>query len=191
MASDGGSPPAGARALLESQEDIEPPIRRRRYTNDSTIEKLGQLLIQNPNGMLDYRDEIHGFLKTIDSESRPKDRSFYLEGWNGTGVLSVRPHWPWDYGYQASRYLTIRYNQPGRIASYIHNAVRKGSGDDGFSQRFQLAVYGDELRVWKNVDRYPNNDASNAVYAIIQQLAAMAETDEPAILQFCPAAAGG
>jgi putative DNA primase/helicase len=72
--------PDDARALFESQEAIEPPIRRRRYTNDSTIEKLGELLVQNPNGMLVYRDEIHGFLKTIDSESRPNDRAFYLEG---------------------------------------------------------------------------------------------------------------
>jgi hypothetical protein len=77
--------PDEARALLNSREDVEPPIRRRRYTNDSTIEKLGELLVQNPNGMLIYRDEIHGFLKTIDSESRPNDRSFYLEGLNGTG----------------------------------------------------------------------------------------------------------
>jgi putative DNA primase/helicase len=173
-----------ARALLESQEEIESPVRRRRYTNDSTIEKLGELLVQNSNGMLIYRDEIHGFLKTIDSESRPNDRAFYLEGWNGTGsyqsdrigrgTTDIKHH-------VISLFGTI---QPGRIASYIHNAVRQGSGDDGFSQRFQLAVYPDELGKWRNVDRYPNNEAKNEVYATIQKLAGMAETTEPVVLQF-------
>lgn len=177
-----------ARALIDAREDIDPPIRRRRYTNDSTIEKLGELLVQNPNGMLVYRDEIHGFLKTIDSESRPNDRSFYLEGWNGTG------------SYQSDRIgrgnTDIKYHvislfgtiQPGRIASYIHNAVRQGSGDDGFSQRFQLAVYPDEPGKWRNVDRYPNNEAKKAVYATIQKLANMAEADTPTILNFSPEA---
>jgi putative DNA primase/helicase len=183
-----GKKPDEARALLESQEDVEPPIRRRRYTNDSTIEKLGELLVQNPNGMLVYRDEIHGFLKTIDSESRPNDRAFYLEGWNGTGsyqsdrigrgTTDIKHH-------VISLFGTI---QPGRFASYIHNALRQGSGDDGFSQRFQLAVYPDERGKWENVDRHPNNDAKNAVYATIQQLAEMAETNEPVILQFTPEA---
>ena len=173
-----------ARAMLEAQEDIEPPVRRRRYTNDSTIEKLGELLVQNPNGILVYRDEIHGFLKTIDSESRPNDRAFYLEGWNGTGsyqcdrigrgTTDIKHH-------VLSLFGTI---QPVRFASYIHNAIRQGSGDDGFSQRFQLAVYPDEPGTWTNVDRYPNNEAKNAVYSVIQKLAEMAEIDEPVTLQF-------
>ncbi len=180
--------PNEARAMLESHEDIEPPVRRRRYTNDSTIEKLGELLVQNPNGLLVFRDEIHGFLKTIDSENRPNDRAFYLEGFNGTG------------SYQCDRIgrgtTDIKYHvislfgtiQPGRFASYIHNAIRQGSGDDGFSQRFQLAVYPDEPGTWTNVDRYPNHDAKNAVYSVIQKLADKAEADEPIILQFSSAA---
>ena len=177
-----------ARALIEAREDIDPPVRRRRYTNDSTIEKLGELLVQNPNGMLVYRDEIHGFLKTIDSESRPNDRAFYLEGWNGTGSYQSDRI---GRGTTDIKHLVISLFgtiQPGRIASYIHNAVRQGSGDDGFSQRFQLAVYPDELREWKNVDRYPDNDAKNAVYATIQELAGLAETDTPTILNFSPEA---
>jgi hypothetical protein len=49
-----------------------------------------------------------------------------------------------------------------------------------------LAVYPDERGKWENVDRYPNIDVKNAVYATIQQLAEMAEIDEPVILQFTP-----
>ena len=42
--------------------------------NDSTVEKLGEILNQNPNGITHKRDEIYGFLQTLDREghdSRP------------------------------------------------------------------------------------------------------------------------
>ena len=173
-----------ARELFESQEEIETPVRKSHFTNDVTIEKLGELLNQNENGILVFRDELHGFLRTIDSEHRPNDRAFYLEGFNGTGsyrcdrigrgTIDIKNH-------VISLLGTI---QPGRFSSYVHGAIRQGSGDDGFAQRFQLAVYPDEPHTWVNVDRYPNHDAKNAVYAIIQRLVEMAEIDEPVILHF-------
>ena len=176
--------PDEARAMIEAQGEIEPPVRRWHFTNDSTIEKLGELECQNPNGILVFRDEIHGFLRTIDSENRPNDRAFYLEGFNGTGsyqsdrigrgTTDIENH-------VISLFGTI---QPGRFASYIHSAIRQGSGDDGFSQRFQLAVYPDEPSNWTNVDRHPSNDAKNEVYSIIRRLSEKAEIDEPVMLRF-------
>ena len=50
-----------------------------------TIERLGELLNENPNGLMLYRDEISGFLKTIDRDDRSNDRAFYLECFNGLG----------------------------------------------------------------------------------------------------------
>jgi putative DNA primase/helicase len=47
-----------------------------------------------------------------------------------------------------------------------------------------MSVYPDEPGTWKNVDRYPNHEAKNAVYSIVQMLAEMAEIGEPVILQF-------
>jgi Protein of unknown function (DUF3987) len=60
------------------------PVRRRLIVNDTTVEKLGELLNQNPNGVLIFRDELTGFLRTLDCESHETDRAFYLEAWNGT-----------------------------------------------------------------------------------------------------------
>jgi len=60
--------------------DLEEPealVRRRFKTNDSTIEKLGELMNENPRGVLLFRDELIGLLCSWDRE----DRSFYLEAW--------------------------------------------------------------------------------------------------------------
>lgn len=65
----------------------DPPTERRYIVNDSTIEKLGELLNENPNGLQLERDELTGWLRGLDREDRTNDRSFYLECFNG-GLLN-------------------------------------------------------------------------------------------------------
>ena len=177
-----------ARALYQSQDELEPPVRKTHFTNDSTIEMMGELESQNPNGLLLCRDEIHGFLRTIDSENRPNDRAFFLEGFNGTGsyrcdrigrgTIDIKHH-------VISLLGTI---QPGRFASYVHGAIQQGSCDDGFAQRFQLAVYPDESSKWVNVDRPPNDEVKDEAYSIVKKLADKAKVDEPVTYRFTPEA---
>ena len=59
----------GYRAPPLSSPTLEPtdPVERRYITNDTTYEKLGEILAQNPNGILAHRDELVSLLKT----SRP------------------------------------------------------------------------------------------------------------------------
>jgi hypothetical protein len=65
-----------AEALLASAGS--PPVRQRLIVNDATVEKLGELLNQNPQGLLVFRDELTGFLRTLDREGHEGDRAFYL-----------------------------------------------------------------------------------------------------------------
>jgi hypothetical protein len=62
---------------------------RRYYTQDPTTEKLGELLRDNPRGLLVLRDELAGWLRTLDKTGREGDREFYLEGWDGKGSYTV------------------------------------------------------------------------------------------------------
>jgi Protein of unknown function (DUF3987) len=66
----------------------EPKVRRYR-TEDTTTEKLADLLNENPNGLLVFRDELVGFLRSLDKYGREGDRQFYLEAWNGDQSFSV------------------------------------------------------------------------------------------------------
>jgi Protein of unknown function (DUF3987) len=65
--------------------DPEPaaPTERRYYVNDATYEKLGEILANNPNGVLAYRDEMVSLLKTLDAEEYAAARGFFLTAWGG------------------------------------------------------------------------------------------------------------
>ena len=67
---------------IEDPKDHE-PVCARYIVNDSTVEKLGEILQQNPMGVLLFRDELTGFFRNLDKHGRESDRAFYLECWNG------------------------------------------------------------------------------------------------------------
>ena len=54
-----------ARALLAEQEQAAEPVARRFIVNDSSVERLGELLAVNPWGLLAYRDELYGLLRDL------------------------------------------------------------------------------------------------------------------------------
>ena len=62
---------------------------RRYIVTDATVEKLGELLNQNPRGLILVRDELSGWLQSLDKQGRGGDREFYLESWNGDGSYVV------------------------------------------------------------------------------------------------------
>src|SRR5262249_48649558 len=76
-------PEADVSYLREDTEEEEQPVLRRYMTNDTTVESLGVLMQQNPNGLLTFRDEIVSLLDSLDQEDNVSQRGFYLTGWNG------------------------------------------------------------------------------------------------------------
>jgi hypothetical protein len=50
----------------------------------------------------------------------------------------------------------------------LRGLLRGGVGDDGLLQRFQLLVYPDVPKVWRNVDRRPDEEATRNADAIFQ-----------------------
>jgi hypothetical protein len=67
----------------------EAPPLGRVVINDTTIEEQQFLLFQHPRGLLCFRDELSGWLGSMDKYGGAGgDRAFYLESWNG-GPYSV------------------------------------------------------------------------------------------------------
>jgi putative DNA primase/helicase len=179
-----------ARQAIVSEDD-KPPTLRRHIVNDATVEKLGMLLAENPNGLLTFRDELTGFLRTLDRQGHENDRGFYLEAWTGTN--------PYDYDRVERGSLFIPYVclslfgtiQPGPLARYIRETL---SNNDGLISRFQLLVYPDPPRTWRNVDRYPDAGAKNRAFEVFREIDVLdpaslgAEIDEDRgvpFLRFC------
>jgi hypothetical protein len=74
--------------LLALEEPVR-PVAERRVVSDVTIEKLGELLIENPRGLLMFRDEVFGLLDSLEREDRVADRAFLMQAWNGSDTAEV------------------------------------------------------------------------------------------------------
>ncbi|MBU0715296.1 MAG: DUF3987 domain-containing protein [Verrucomicrobia bacterium] len=157
-----------ARQAIE-EEGCE-PIRKRYIVNDSTVEKHGELLRQNPNGYLVHRDELIGLLKSLDKDGQEGSRAFYLEAWNGTGRFTYDRIGRGTIDVESVIFSVMGGITPGPLGDYLRQAVGEGALDDGLMQRFQLAVWPDISREWHNVDRWPDSEAKQTAYAVFKRL---------------------
>lgn len=159
--------------LLDSAACSEPtpPTARRYIVNDSTIEKLGEIMNANPRGVLLFRDELTGWLRTLDREGHEGDRAFYLEAWDGDDSFTYDRIGRGTVHILAACVSVLGGIQPGPLGDYLRACVKGGAGDDGLVQRFQLLVYPDASATWRNVDRRPDIEARNRAWEIIERLA--------------------
>lgn len=150
--------------------DEEPPSEPRIVVNDATVEKLGELLNANPRGLVQFRDELAGWLAGLDREGRESDRAFWLECWNGTGAFTVDRIGRGTIRIEACAVSILGGMQPGKLAEYVRGAIRGGFSDDGLIQRFQLAVYPDLPANWSYCDRRTDPASEARAWATFQQL---------------------
>lgn len=150
--------------------DDEAPTEPRIVVNDATVEKLGELLNQNPRGLVQFRDELAGWLASLDREGREGDRAFWLECWNGTGAFTVDRIGRGTVRIEACAVSILGGMQPGKLAEYVRGAIRGGFSDDGLIQRLQLAVYPDLPASWRYRDDAPNPRAEAEAWATFQRL---------------------
>ena len=156
---------------LLTPSTLEAPTLRRYRTNDTSTASLGELLRQNPNGMLVYRDELVSLLKGLDKEDQAEGRGFYLTGWNGDSPYTLdRIGRGLHLHIPALCISLLGGTQPGRLAEYTGQAIRGGAADDGLIQRFGLMVWPDPVATWRNVDRPPDHTAECIAYAVFDRL---------------------
>jgi putative DNA primase/helicase len=166
-----------ASGLVLSDGDEEPQPRRY-IVNDSSIEALGMVLKASPGGVLAYRDELIGLLKSLDREGMEGARAFYLSAYSGKEAHVYD---------RIGRGLNIRVDhvcvsmlgsiQPSVIGRYLREAFDNG-GDDGLLSRFSLLVWPDVSGEWRNVDRWPDSDSRHVANAVFERM----ENLEPQLL---------
>ncbi len=163
--------PAKARALLQPADNMTPePTMRRYVVNDATVEKLAELLTVNPWGTLVYRDEIHGLLCSMDKQGQEGARGFYLTGYDGNQGHAVDRIGRGESFVPRVCLAMLGGIQPGKVQSYVRDAVAGGAGDDGLLQRFGLTVWPDVNREFVYVDRWPDTPAKQAAWAVFERL---------------------
>lgn len=167
--SEKGDPDEIAQELLAlKQSCLNPPAKRRRKTNDTTVEKLGEILQANPKGLLIIRDELTGLLATMDKAGHEGDRAFYLEAWSGLSAYDTDRIGRGSI-HIANLCLAIFGGiQPDKLLAYLEHAANS-FGNDGLLQRLQLLVYPDH-HPWTWRDRKPDKAAQAAAFKIFEVL---------------------
>lgn len=182
------------KARFKELEAIEEPKPKRLTTSDATVEKLGELIDENPRGLLNNRDELAGFFANMDKPGREGDRAFYLEAWNGRGDSRVDRISRGSVHIPRVTLSIFGSIQPTIIAPYL-GAVGSQKNDDGLIQRFQLMVFPDIGPEFDWVDRSPRGDdiARNVFYALynmkaddVQAKRLTAEGGGDAFVSFAP-----
>lgn len=175
-------------AGIADEEGEETPCPRV-LVNDATVEKLGELLNENPRGLLLVRDELPGFLSRMEKEEYASERAFYLEAFNGDGSFTFDRIGRGTVHIENCTLGLIGGIQPSRLAPIVRGAV-EGATDDGLIQRLQLAVWPDDIGSWKWTDRAPNRDARDAYVAAFDALhgSLPGSPEHPQVLRFSASA---
>ena len=175
VAASNGNPQKRGDQMEAAKSDLatllEPisPSQRRFKSNDASVEKLGDLLVTNPSGLLVLRDELIGLLASWDKEGREGDRAFYLEGWNGTSGFNI------DRISRGSLFVpnlclsVFGGIQPDLIEKYLAQMIAS-LDNDGRIQRFQVLVYPDSTP-WRWCDRVPSENSRLVIRNIFSRLA--------------------
>jgi hypothetical protein len=140
-------------------------------TSDSTVEKLGELLKDNPQGILVSRDELAGWLMGLERQGREGEREFWLEGWAGTGRFDFDRIGRGTIHVDNLTLSLIGGIQPGKLSRWVSGAMSQGMEADGLVQRLQVLVWPDDFGEWKKATSLPNAQARESAFRIFETIA--------------------
>jgi hypothetical protein len=173
----------GNAAPARPEDELEGPKLRRLVVNDATFEALHQTMSENPAGILVIRDELTGWWSQLDRAGREGERAFCLQAWNGDTGHTIDRIMRGTIHVEACCMSMLGGIQPGRLRSYLVDALEDGPGNDGLIQRFQLLVWPDTPQDWTYVDRAPDQATAQRAAEVFRNLVAM-KTEEPARFRF-------
>jgi putative DNA primase/helicase len=165
------------------EDEPEEPKLRRLIVNDATFEALHQTMSENPAGILVIRDELTGWWSQLDRAGREGERAFCLQAWNGDTGHTIDRIGRGTIHVEACCMSMLGGIQPGRLRSYMVDALEDGPSNDGLIQRFQLLVWPDTAPDWNYVDRAPDAASEQQAARVFRKLVEL-DAEDPARLRF-------
>ena len=163
----------------------ELPSLRRLVVNDATFEALHQTMSENPAGIFVIRDELTGWWSTLDRAGREGERAFSLQAWNGDTGHTIDRIGRGTIHVEACCMSMLGGIQPGRLRSYLVDALRDGPSNDGLIQRFQLLVWPDTEPGWEYIDRAPDATYEKQAERVFRKLIEL-DGANPVRFRFAP-----
>ena len=161
----------GTDTPVRPDDSVAEPVCGRLITQDATSEKLHEIMRDNPAGILVIRDELSGWLATLDRPGREGERGFFLSAWNGDTGYTMDRIGRGSIHVDACCVSMLGGIQPARLRSYLADALRDGPMNDGLLQRFQVLVYPDIQQGWRYVDRAPRRETMSSAQKMYHRLA--------------------
>ncbi len=125
-------------ANLNESKPVQPTLERYEI-NDITTAKLMQFLAENPNGLMLFRDELMGWLRSLEAEYDKSARPFFLELWKGGISYEMsRVSDNREIHITSGTLSIIGGIQPSKLQKYVSEAY-SFDNSDGFLQRFLFA----------------------------------------------------
>lgn len=131
----------------EASDPGEQPIRERISISDITTEKVASLLAASWRGLLLFRDELSGWLGSMDRYNGGGDRAFWLEAYGGRSYTVDRKSSPEPIIVDHLSVAILGGTQPDKLARLLVN-----TDDDGLLARF-LTVYPEPVPLTRPSER--------------------------------------
>jgi len=155
----------------------------RSWTSDATVEGLGGLLAENPGGLVLCRDELSGWIRSMNMYKGGKgaDREFFLSTWTSEPITIDRKSCP-----------PIKIPAPflsiigGLTPDNLSTLVEVGGKNDGFLERILYTWPSPQPHRWSEAE--VPKEVTEAYYDLIRQLYTLSDTPTMARLQFTPEA---
>lgn len=134
-----------------------PPVRGRVRITDTTTEKAAELISDGWRGLLLSRDELSGWLGSMDRYSGGGDRPFWIEAFGGRSFTVDRKNSPEPLMIDHLTIAILGGTQPDKLDSLLLN-----SDDDGLLARF-LTVYPAQVPLRRPTTTLDASVAQNAM----------------------------
>jgi hypothetical protein len=138
---------------------------------------------ENPAGIFVIRDELAGWWSALDRAGREGERAFCLQAWNGDTSHTIDRIGRGTIHVPGCCMSMLGGIQPGRLRSYLTDALKDGPSNDGLIQRFQVMVWPDTESGWEYVDRTPDSVCEQEAARVFRNLVKL-DPANPMVFRF-------
>lgn len=123
---------------------IRPQLKSRDFLiHDATQESLAKKMSENDNGILNVRDELSGWLESMNKQNQSHARAFFLEAYNGNSNYTVERIASESFTIDRTLMSVVGGIQPSKLTPLLESR-QNGQSDDGLLERLiQFSVFPD------------------------------------------------